>query len=171
MLYVQRNVNDLPTRDVVTDMEGSSLVTGPGRVRPLGDLEAAIMELLWDSGASRLVREVVADLGPQRPLAYTTVMTVMDNLHRKGWLIRERDGRAWRYAPAVSRQAYTARLMNDALATSTDRAGALARFAEQIAEEDAEALARALDEALAQRRDTQRAAKRRDAQRRDAATQ
>jgi predicted transcriptional regulator len=171
MLYVQRNVNDLPTRDVVTDMEGSSLVTGPGRVRPLGDLEAAIMELLWDSGASRLVREVVADLGPQRPLAYTTVMTVMDNLHRKGWLIRERDGRAWRYAPAVSRQAYTARLMNDALATSTDRAGALARFAEQIAEEDAEALARALDEALAQRRNTQRAAKRRDAQRRDAATQ
>jgi len=146
-------------------------VTGPGRVRPLGDLEAAIMELLWDSGASRLVRDVVADLGPQRPLAYTTVMTVMDNLHRKGWLIRERDGRAWRYAPAVSRQAYTARLMNDALATSTDRAGALARFAEQIADEDAEALARALDEALEQRRNTQRAPKRRDAQRRDAATQ
>ena len=146
-------------------------MTGPGRVRPLGDLEAAIMELLWDSGASRLVREVVADLGPQRPLAYTTVMTVMDNLHRKGWLIRERDGRAWRYAPAVSRQAYTARLMNDALATSTDRAGALARFAEQIADEDAEALARALDEALEQRRNTQRAPKRRDAQRRDAATQ
>ena len=146
-------------------------MTGPGRVRPLGDLEAAIMELLWDSGASRLVRDVVADLGPQRPLAYTTVMTVMDNLHRKGWLIRERDGRAWRYAPAVSRQAYTARLMNDALATSTDRAGALARFAEQIADEDAEALARALDEALEQRRNTQRAAKRRDAQRRDAATQ
>jgi len=171
MLYVQRNVNDWPTRDVVTDMEGSSLVTGPGRVRPLGDLEAAIMELLWDSGASRLVRDVVADLGPQRPLAYTTVMTVMDNLHRKGWLIRERDGRAWRYAPAVSRQAYTARLMNDALATSTDRAGALARFAEQIADEDAEALARALDEALEQRRNTQRAPKRRDAQRRDAATQ
>jgi predicted transcriptional regulator len=75
-------------------MEGSSLVTGPGRVRPLGDLEAAIMELLWDSGASRLVREVVADLGPQRPLAYTTVMTVMDNLYRKGWLRRRRDGRA-----------------------------------------------------------------------------
>ena len=142
-------------------------MTGPGRVRPLGDLEAAIMALLWDSGASRLVREVVADLGPQRPLAYTTVMTVMDNLHRKGWLIRERDGRAWRYAPAVSRQVYTARLMNDALATSTDRAGALARFAEQIAEEDAEELARALDEALTQRRNAQR----RDAHRRDATKQ
>jgi predicted transcriptional regulator len=148
-------------------------VTGPGRVRPLGELEAAIMELLWDSGASLLVRDVVADLRPRRALAYTTVMTVMDNLHRKGWLIRERDGRAWRYAPAVSRQAYTARLMNDALATSTDRAGALARFAEQIAEEDAEALARALDEALAQRRNTHRpdTQRRRAGRRREAAEQ
>jgi predicted transcriptional regulator len=121
-------------------------------VRPFGELEAAIMELLWDTGAARLVRDVVSDLQPQRPLAYTTVMTVMDNLHRKGWLIRERDGRAWRYAPAVSRQHYTAQLMNDALATSTDRAGALARFVEQIDVDDADALARALDEALAQRR-------------------
>jgi predicted transcriptional regulator len=127
-------------------------VTGPGRVRPFGELEAAIMELLWDTGAARLVRDVVSDLQPQRPLAYTTVMTVMDNLHRKGWLIRERDGRAWRYAPAVSRQHYTAQLMNDTLATSTDRAGALARFVEQIDVDDADALARALDEALAQRR-------------------
>lgn len=126
------------------------------------------MERLWDSGASRLVRDVVADLRPERALAYTTVMTVMDNLHRKGWVIRERDGRAWRYAPAVSRQAYTARLMNDALATSTDRAGALARFAEQIADEDAEALARALDEALAHRRNTQR---RSPVRRRDGAAQ
>jgi BlaI family transcriptional regulator, penicillinase repressor len=143
-------------------------LTGSGRVRPLGELEAAIMERLWDSGASRLVRDVVADLRPERALAYTTVMTVMDNLHRKGWVIRERDGRAWRYAPAVSRQAYTARLMNDALATSTDRAGALARFAEQIADEDAEALARALDEALAHRRNTQR---RSPVRRRDGAAQ
>src|SRR5690242_21895972 len=126
------------------------------------------MERLWDSGASRLVRDVVADLRPERALAYTTVMTVMDNLHRKGWVVRERDGRAWRYAPAVSRQAYTARLMNDALATSTDRAGALARFAEQIADEDAEALARALDEALAHRRNTQR---RSPVRRRDGAAQ
>jgi len=141
----------------------------PHRSRPFGDLEATVMDLLWSADRPLLVREVL-DLLPARP-AYTTVMTVMDNLHRKGWLIRERDGRAWRYAPAVSRQAYTARLMNDALATSTDRAGALARFAEQIAEEDAEALARALDEALAQRRNTQRTARRRDAQRRDAATQ
>jgi len=42
------------------------------------------------------------------------VMTVMDNLHRKGWLRRERDGRAWRYEPTGSRSGYTAALMNEA---------------------------------------------------------
>jgi predicted transcriptional regulator len=127
-------------------------VSEPRRPRPFGELEAAIMDLLWDADTSRLVRDVVSDLHPQRPLAYTTVMTVMDNLHRKGWLTRERDGRAWRYSAAVSRQAYSAQLMNDALATSTDRAGALARFVEQIDADDAQALARALDEALTERR-------------------
>jgi predicted transcriptional regulator len=122
------------------------------RARPFGELEAVIMELLWDATAPRLVRDVVADLHPDRPLAYTTVMTVMDNLHRKGWLTRERDGRAWRYTTALSRQAYAAQLMNDALVTSSDRAGALAQFVEQIDPDDAEALAQVLGEALAQRR-------------------
>ena len=78
------------------------------------------MELLWDSGASRLVRDVVADLGPQRPLAYTTVMTVMDNLHRKGWLAREKEGKAYRYTATASREEYSARLMREALAESGD---------------------------------------------------
>jgi predicted transcriptional regulator len=110
------------------------------------------MERLWAADIPRSVREVLSDLRPDRALAYTTVMTVMENLHRKGWLDRERDGRAWRYVPTVNQQQYTAGLMNDALTSSPDRAGALTRFVEQIDIEDAEALARALDEALAQRR-------------------
>ena len=97
-------------------------------------------------------------------------MTVMDNLHRKGWLIRERDGRAWRYRAAGSRQTYAARLMNDVLATAPIGPVRWRSSPSRSTAADAEALARALDEALAQRRDTQRAAKRRDAQRRDAAT-
>jgi predicted transcriptional regulator len=140
--------------DGIAGSEGAFGVTGARRVRPFGELEAVIMELLWDAGEPRLVRDVVSDLQPRRPLAYTTVMTVMDNLHGKGWLTRERDGRAWRYTPAMSRQTYAALLMNDALAGSADRAGALARFVEQIDAEDAEALAQALDEALAQRHKT-----------------
>ena len=121
-------------------------------VRPLGDLEAAIMELLWDASEPCRVRDVVEQLQPHRPLAYTTVMTVMDNLHRKGWLSRERDGRAWSYRAAGTRQAYSAQLMTEVLTSSTDRAGALAQFAEQIDPADAETLVQALADALAQRR-------------------
>ncbi|MCE0765995.1 BlaI/MecI/CopY family transcriptional regulator [Pseudonocardia kujensis] len=116
------------------------------RSRPFGDLEATVMELLWAAGRPLLVRDVVEGMHPQRAPAYTTVMTVLDNLHRKGWLQRERDGRAWRYEPVLSRQAYTARLMHEALAVSDDRAGVLARFVEEIDPQDAAALAAALHE-------------------------
>jgi predicted transcriptional regulator len=71
-------------------------------VRQFGELEAVIMDRLWQSGRPVLVREVLDDLRKDRPLAYTTVMTVMENLHRKGWLRRHRDGPAWHYEPADS---------------------------------------------------------------------
>jgi predicted transcriptional regulator len=122
------------------------------RPRQFGDLEAAVMDALWSAERPLLVRDVVDVLSASRSLAYTTVMTVLDNLHRKGWLSRARDGRAWRYAPIVTRESYTAELMNAALATSSDRAGALARFVEQIDPDDAHALAAALEQALAERR-------------------
>jgi predicted transcriptional regulator len=119
----------------------------PRRSRPFGDLEAAVMDLLWSAERPLVVREVVELMPSDRSPAYTTVMTVMDNLHRKGWLQRDRDGRAWRYEPALSRQAYTAQLMHEALAVSDDRAGVLARFVEEIDPDDAAALAAALQEA------------------------
>jgi predicted transcriptional regulator len=118
------------------------------RSRPFGDLEATVMDLLWSAGRPLLVREVIDLMHPQRTPAYTTVMTVMDNLHRKEWLARTRDGRAWRYEPVLSREAYTARLMREALAVSDDRAGVLARFVEEIEPADAVALAAALQEAV-----------------------
>ena len=99
-------------------------------MRRFGELEALIMDRLWEQGRPMLVREMVEGLRDDRPLAYTTVMTVMENLHRKGWLRRERDGRAWRYEPTGSRSGYTAALMNDALATSPDRRTALANLQE-----------------------------------------
>src|SRR5258706_4686009 len=97
-------------------------------MRQLGDLEAVIMDRLWEWGRPALVREMVDALHDDRGLAYTTVMTVMDNLYRKGWLRRERDGRAWRYEPARSRAGYTPALMNDAPATTTDRRPRAAHF-------------------------------------------
>jgi predicted transcriptional regulator len=116
-------------------------------MRQFGELEAVIRGRLWQRGRPALVREVLDDLREDRPLAYTTVMTVMENLHRKGWLRRDRDGRAWRYEPTSSRSAYTAALMSDALATSTDRRIALAHFVLQMSPHDAALLQQALNQA------------------------
>ena len=116
-------------------------------MRRFGELEAVIMDRLWEWGRPVLVREVVDALHDDRELAYTTVMTVMENLHRKGWLRRERDGRAWRYEPTGSRSGYTAALMNDALATTADRRTALAHFVLQMGPHDAALLQQALDQA------------------------
>ena len=117
-------------------------------MRRFGELEAVIMDRLWARDRPMLVREVVDELHGERALAYTTVMTVMENLYRKGWLRRERDGRAWRYEPTRSRSSYTSELMNDALATSPDRRTALTHFALQMSPNDAALLREALEQAL-----------------------
>src|SRR6202789_3474280 len=106
------------------------------------------MDRLWAGGRPAPVREMVDALHDERGPAYTTVMTVMENLYRKGWLRRERDGRAWRYEPVGSRSSYTAALMNDALATTPDRRTALAHFALQMSPHDAALLREALEQAL-----------------------
>jgi len=116
-------------------------------MRQFGELEAVIMDRLWGWGRPALVREVVDDLSRDRSIAYTTVMTVMENLHRKGWLRRQRDGRAWRYEPTGSRSGYTAALMSEALATNPDRRTALAHFVLQMSPHDAALLREALDQA------------------------
>jgi predicted transcriptional regulator len=69
----------------------------------------------------------------------------MENLHRKGWLRRQRDGRAWRYEPTGSRSGYTAALMSEALATNPDRRTALAHFVLQMSPHDAALLREALE--------------------------
>ena len=97
-------------------------------MRRFGELEAAIMDRLWELNEPATVRTVLESLRPQRALAYTTVMTVMDNLHRKEWLTRVRVGRAFVYQPAASRQEYSAGLMAQALDTSSDRTATLMHF-------------------------------------------
>jgi len=115
-------------------------------MRRFGELEAVIMDRLWEWGRPVLVREMVDALQDDRAPAYTTVMTVMENLHRKGWLRRERDGRAWRYEPTGSRSGYTAALMNEALGTTADRRTALAHFVLQMSPHAAALLREALDQ-------------------------
>lgn len=66
----------------------------------LGELEQLVMSVLWRARTPLLVRDVQEGLRAyERDLAYTTVMTVMDRLAKKGALDRELEGRAWRYRP------------------------------------------------------------------------
>lgn len=102
------------------------------------------MDRLWRWGRPATVREIVDDINRTRPVAYTTVMTVADILHRKGLLRREKAGRAWLYDPVRSREEYTAALMQDALGNTEDRQAALQRFVEHMPPEDVSALAAAL---------------------------
>jgi predicted transcriptional regulator len=68
--------------------------------QPLGPLEVTVMEILWARGESN-VRDVVDRL--DRPLAYTTVMTTLDRLFKKGLLARRKSDRAFIYAPSLNR--------------------------------------------------------------------
>jgi predicted transcriptional regulator len=97
-------------------------------VRPFGELEAAIMAELWRRGEPATVRDVLGALSSSRNLAYTTVMTVMDNLHKKGQLAREMSGRAWLYRPVRTRAEHAAALLQDVLAQSDDQQEVLMHF-------------------------------------------
>lgn len=68
----------------------------------LGDLEADVMRIMWRAGEAT-VQQVKNALEPERPLAYTTVMTVLSRLSEKGLLDRRKEGRAYIYFPASSK--------------------------------------------------------------------
>ena len=113
--------------------------------RQLGQLEAVVMTRLWSADQPVSVRHVLEYLRQDRNLAYTTVMTVLENLRRKGMVNRTKDGRAYRYWPAVTREQHAAALMEQVLATTEDRWATLLCFVEQIPRQDLEQLRDALN--------------------------
>lgn len=112
-----------------------------------GELEAAIMEQLWAAGEPWTVRAVLDGLRTDREAAYTTVQTVMDILYRKGWLQRAKRGRAFQYWPTMTRDHYTAQLMDQALANGSDRDAVLLRFVEAMQPDEVDRLRHAIDHA------------------------
>lgn len=80
----------------------------------LGTLERQVMDVLWASGDLR-VRDVQTRL--QRPIAYTTVMTTLDRLFKKGFVTRVRQGRAFSYTAARSREQFQAVIAAGMLST------------------------------------------------------
>ncbi|MCW2585842.1 MAG: transcriptional repressor, CopY family [Frankiales bacterium] len=110
----------------------------------LGELERAVMQAVWDAAAPVTGRQVAEVLAP-RGLAYTTVLTVLTRLERKGLVRRDSSARAHTYAPVGSRENHVAVLMQQALGQADDRAAALQHFARSVTPDEAEALRRALD--------------------------
>lgn len=109
-------------------------------MRGLGELEAAVMHVVWDLAGPVTVRDVLEHLLRDRQLAYTTVMTVMDNLHRKGMLRRAKHGRAWLYEAAAGRGEYTARIMRDVLRSADDQTAAMMHFVASMTEQESQTL-------------------------------
>jgi predicted transcriptional regulator len=98
----------------------------------LGDLEREVMTQLWESAGPLTVRQVHELVAHERGLAYTTVMTVLDRLAKKGVVTRQKADRAYLYTPAQTREEMTASVMLDALSASPDQDAALAYFVGQL---------------------------------------
>ena len=110
-----------------------------------GELEARVMDILWDTSEELTPRDVYAVLRRRRQgVAYTTVMTIMVRLWQKGMLTREEFGRSFAYRPVSGRDEWTAKRMHDALEDSGDRTAALMHFVQSIDAREATQLRHAL---------------------------
>ena len=116
----------------------------------LGDLERAVMEELWTTAEAHpeglTVREVHDAIGVDRGLAYTTLMTVLDRMAKKGLVDRERDGRAWRYTAASTRAELTSETLHHTLSelAGDKRRTALLHFLDESTAEEIDELKAAL---------------------------
>ena len=103
------------------------------------ELESEVMEELWKSceASVRSVMEALNDRAPKER-AYTTYMTIMARLHKKGLLIRRREGKTDYYAPAYSREEYMALRAQAEVEGLVAQYGdvALSHFAQQMASLD-----------------------------------
>lgn len=109
----------------------------------LGELERAVMEVLWRAADSLYARDIVTAL--PGPPATTTILTVLDRLSRKSLVTRVKEGRAHRYRAAASKEAFLATAMRTALVEAGDRNAVLSHFVGSVSEDEAAALRNALD--------------------------
>ena len=106
-------------------------------VEQLGKLESELMERIWKRNEAS-VRDLHQELGPR--LAYTTVMTTLDRLFKKGLLDRHPLGRAFVYTPTVTKQEYDRHLTEHLLGIAVDEAGSrqavMSCFVDYVSESD-----------------------------------
>lgn len=120
--------------------------------RVLGNLEERVMDVIWQR-TPLTVREVCRHLGGSRARAYTTVMTTLDRLYRKGLLARQKSGPAFLYSPAMSRDEYHRRIVEETVSRLMTQSAdpVLAAFVDVAATIDEANLAR-LERLIAKRK-------------------
>jgi predicted transcriptional regulator len=123
-------------------------VSGPGSGsrRGSGELESAVLAVLWAAGEALSPGEVRDRLGPGGGggLSYSTVVTILSRLYEKKALSRRRDGRAFRYAPVADEAGMAARRLAALLDREPDREEVLSRFVEDLSGRDEDLLRRLL---------------------------
>jgi BlaI family transcriptional regulator, penicillinase repressor len=109
---------------------------GAGHV--LGELETAVMELLWRE-PEQTVNQVEERLQRRRQIAHTTVLTTLDRMHRKGYLTREKKGKAFVYAPRYTREEFERGVAQEVLGALLGGLGepVLSTFVELVGEDEA----------------------------------
>lgn len=108
---------------------------GAGHV--LGELETAVMEMLWKE-PSRTVNEVEEGLQQRREIAHTTVLTTLDRMHRKNYLTREKQGKAFVYSPRYTREEFERGIAQEVLGALLGQftEPALSAFVDLVSEDD-----------------------------------
>jgi predicted transcriptional regulator len=126
-----------------------------GAGHALGELETAVMELLWRE-ASLTVNQVEERLQRRRQIAHTTVLTTLDRMRRKGYLTREKMGKAFVYAPRHTREEFERGLAQEVLDALLWGLGepVVSTFVELVGEDEAK-LER-LEELIRQKREGKR---------------
>jgi predicted transcriptional regulator len=112
--------------------------------RGTGQLEAEVLAILWDQGAWMTPGEVRGILGGEPPLTYSTVMTILRRLWKKGVVERERDGKAFAYHAVRTREEQAASRMAELLASAHDPVAALSHFVDELATDQRAQLRRVL---------------------------
>ena len=118
----------------------------------LGPLERKIMEFFWDGAEAELTVRDVLESPAGKKSAYTTVMTVLDRLWRKGFLARRKVGRAYAYRVRRTRDQHVGDLVARVLAGSGDRRTALLGFARSVDQQDLEELRKVIRQVERERR-------------------
>jgi predicted transcriptional regulator len=93
-----------------------------------------VLAVLWASGEPMTAADVQRRV--DGGLAYTTVVTILTRLHKKGMATREKHGRSFAYSPAEDEAGLAARRMHKMLDTGPDRDSVLARFVSDLSDHD-----------------------------------